>query len=155
MSLDQTSFQRFDAERSTRLAAGLASPLWATFFAAAGAGVAFWWATGWTRRQLAAVPSFADAETKSFAPAANDAEVAAPEAVMEHVEPEATPFAAEPQAPTDAEAIMDHQEPEDAPSVSLVAAEEALADTQAEVAQLAAQAATEELAARPRRGKKA
>lgn len=169
MTFDQTSFQRFDAERSARLAAGLASPLWATFFAAAGAGVAFWWATGWARRTAeAAAPSFVGAEAKSFAPvrfepaeepapAANDVVVVAPEAVMEHAEPEAPVVTDLPteEAPVASETVMEHRSPDGAPETTLLAAEEALAEAQAEVAQLAAAAATEDLAAKPRRGKKA
>ena len=37
------------AERALRLPIGMASPLWAMYAAAAGAGVAYWWMTRWTR----------------------------------------------------------------------------------------------------------
>jgi predicted flap endonuclease-1-like 5' DNA nuclease len=37
------------AEKALRLPLGMASPLWAIYAAAAGAGVAYWWMTGWTR----------------------------------------------------------------------------------------------------------
>jgi len=37
------------AERAWRVPLGVASPLWATFGAVAGAGVAYWWLTQWTR----------------------------------------------------------------------------------------------------------
>lgn len=169
MTFDQTPFKSFDAERNARLAAGLASPLWAPFFVAASAGVAFWWMTAGVRRQLEAVPSFAAAETKSFAPLpaepaaapANDIEIAAPEAVMEHAEAASASVAAEPvempvsEAPVaQAEAVMDHSLPEADADDGLTAAEEALADTQAEVAKLAAEAATAELSPKPRSRKK-
>lgn len=36
------------AQRALALPIGLASPLWAVFGAAAGAGVAYWWMTRWT-----------------------------------------------------------------------------------------------------------
>ena len=37
------------ADAALRLPVGIASPLWALFGAAASAGVAYWWATRWTR----------------------------------------------------------------------------------------------------------
>jgi predicted flap endonuclease-1-like 5' DNA nuclease len=37
------------AERALRVPVGMFSPLWAIYAAAAGAGVAYWWMTGWTR----------------------------------------------------------------------------------------------------------
>jgi predicted flap endonuclease-1-like 5' DNA nuclease len=37
------------AERAWRVPMGAVSPLWAMFGAAAGAGVAYWWLTQWTR----------------------------------------------------------------------------------------------------------
>ncbi|HLY79618.1 MAG TPA: helix-hairpin-helix domain-containing protein [Caulobacteraceae bacterium] len=37
------------AELALRLPLGVASPLWAMFGAAAGAGIAYWWMTSWTR----------------------------------------------------------------------------------------------------------
>ena len=37
------------AERAFRMPLGVVSPLWAMFGAAAGAGVAYWWMTRWTR----------------------------------------------------------------------------------------------------------
>jgi predicted flap endonuclease-1-like 5' DNA nuclease len=37
------------AERAWRVPVGVVSPLWAMFGAAAGAGVAYWWVTQWTR----------------------------------------------------------------------------------------------------------
>ena len=37
------------AEKALRLPLGMVSPLWAVYAAAAGAGVAYWWMTGWTR----------------------------------------------------------------------------------------------------------
>jgi predicted flap endonuclease-1-like 5' DNA nuclease len=42
------------ARRAAALPIGLASPLWLAFGAAAGAGVAWWWATRWTRTHLEA-----------------------------------------------------------------------------------------------------
>jgi predicted flap endonuclease-1-like 5' DNA nuclease len=37
------------AERAMRLPLGVASPLWAMYGAAAGAGLAYWWMTSWAR----------------------------------------------------------------------------------------------------------
>jgi len=37
------------AERALRLPFGVASPLWAMYGAAAGAGLAYWWMTSWAR----------------------------------------------------------------------------------------------------------
>jgi predicted flap endonuclease-1-like 5' DNA nuclease len=37
------------AERALRVPFGVVSPLWAMFGAAAGAGIAYWWMTSWTR----------------------------------------------------------------------------------------------------------
>lgn len=151
-----TPFKSFDAERTARFAAGVASPLWAPFLVAASAGVAFWWMTGWTRREAGTVLPLAD-EPKSFAPAAaaNDAEFAAPEAEVDTPDAavEAAPAAivqAPPAAePAQAEAVIDAD--------PLAEAEAALAETQQDVARLAAEAATAELAdPKPRRsGKKA
>jgi type IV secretory pathway VirB10-like protein len=164
MSFDQTPFKTFDTERNARLAAGLASPLWAPFFAAAGAGLAFWWMTVGVRRQLEAAPSFAAAETKSFAPVpvdpaspADAVEAAAPAAKAEPAEPVAANAPALPvsEAPVErAQAAAEDGLHEAGPDSDLDAAEEALADTQAEVAQLAAEAATAGLAAKPRSRKK-
>jgi predicted flap endonuclease-1-like 5' DNA nuclease len=57
------------AQNAWRLPIGAASPLWAAFGAAAGAGVAYWWMTQWTRtanaRTLPATPAH-----KVIAPAA-------------------------------------------------------------------------------------
>lgn len=183
MSFDPSPFKPLEADRNVRFAAGLASPLWATFFAAAGAGVAFWWATAGVRRTLASTPVFAGTETRSFSPVpaeaapveaakipsgevesalANDIAPAAPETVLEHAEPETAPLSFAPadlpvsEAPVAApEAVLDHSladSPE--PEVALVAAEDALAETQGEVARLAAEAATAELAPKPRKNRK-
>jgi predicted flap endonuclease-1-like 5' DNA nuclease len=38
-----------EAERAWKLPVGVISPLWAVFGAAAGAGIAYWWMTHWTR----------------------------------------------------------------------------------------------------------
>jgi predicted flap endonuclease-1-like 5' DNA nuclease len=38
-----------EAERAWKLPVGAISPLWAVFGAAAGAGIAYWWMTHWTR----------------------------------------------------------------------------------------------------------
>src|SRR5579863_9559191 len=37
------------AELALRVPLGVVSPLWAMFGAAAGAGIAYWWMTSWTR----------------------------------------------------------------------------------------------------------
>lgn len=166
----QAPFKTVEPERALHLGVGAAVvPIWATFFAAAGAGVAFWWMTGWTRRAGAfaaegrAPETTAPAERRSFAaePAApaNDAETAAPEAVMAHVPapaPEAAP------APAAALAhVMDHapvktpvEIPVEIPTAvveadpadGLAAAQEALEATQDRVAELAAEASVAALA---------
>src|SRR5262249_6963798 len=56
------------AQNAWRLPIGAASPLWAAFGAAAGAGVAYWWMTQWTRMANAKAPAAAPAP-KAFAPA--------------------------------------------------------------------------------------
>ena len=56
-----TFSSKIEPERALRLGAATAvAPLWAAYYATAGAGVAYWWMTAWTRRS----------EEKSFAPKA-------------------------------------------------------------------------------------
>jgi hypothetical protein len=74
-----------EADRALKFGVGVAvAPLWATFFTAAGAGMAYWWmSSAWTRRQ-----------PKSFAPAkvsalpALRAPVLAAEPALRRPEPE-------------------------------------------------------------------
>jgi hypothetical protein len=88
---------KFEPERALRLgAAAAAAPIWAAYFAAASTGVAFWWATAWTRRdeqktfaakaltqavkttvEVAEAPVQAAAEIVETAPAAIEAPKAA------------------------------------------------------------------------------
>lgn len=75
-----------DADRAMKFGVGVAAaPLWATFFTAAGAGMAYWWMTAWARQEQS--PSFAFAD---FEPA--------PEDLIPLIEP--APAAPEPAAPT-------------------------------------------------------
>ncbi len=71
---------RIEPQRALHMGVGAAAAptLWAAFFAAAGAGVTYWWMTAWTRGQFAAKP----AEAKSFAPAMAEETAAAPEPVI-------------------------------------------------------------------------
>lgn len=67
---------RIEPEKALRLGMGAAAaPLWAAYYAAAGAGVAYWAMTAWTRRALTG-------EAKSFAIAQLPA-LEAPEAAVE------------------------------------------------------------------------
>ncbi|MBS0297986.1 MAG: hypothetical protein JSR45_16910 [Proteobacteria bacterium] len=67
---------RIEPEKALRLGMGAAAtPLWAAYYAAAGAGVAYWAMTAWTRRALTG-------EAKSFA-AAQPRALEAPEAAVE------------------------------------------------------------------------
>ncbi|HVN01762.1 MAG TPA: hypothetical protein VMT68_16275 [Caulobacteraceae bacterium] len=75
------------AERAWRLPVGAVSPLWAVFGAAAGAGVAYWWMTRWTRAlNVEALAGLI----------ANSAATAGPIEVL--AEPAAVPLAEEPAA---------------------------------------------------------
>lgn len=66
-----------DADRAMKFGVGAAAtPLWAAYFTAASAGVAFWWMTAWTRQEP---KSFALA----FEPAAEPEVEAAPVAALE------------------------------------------------------------------------
>jgi predicted flap endonuclease-1-like 5' DNA nuclease len=75
------------AEWAFRMPLGVVSPLWAMFGAAAGAGVAYWWMTSWTRAvNFEAMSAFAPRPTAKAAPVEIVAEpVAAPVAAT--VEP--------------------------------------------------------------------
>ncbi|HEY2706545.1 MAG TPA: helix-hairpin-helix domain-containing protein [Caulobacteraceae bacterium] len=64
-------------ELAWRMPMGAVSPLWAVFGAAAGAGVAFWWMTRWTR--AVNVEALAGAIAKPVAKAAPVEILAAPE----------------------------------------------------------------------------
>jgi predicted flap endonuclease-1-like 5' DNA nuclease len=92
------------AARAFRLPMGVASPLWAVFAAAAGAGVAYWWMTRWTR--AVNVEALAGAAPEAIAapePLEIVAEPAASveEAVVETVAAVAEPPAAAPATPDD------------------------------------------------------
>ena len=77
---------REQARKAMSLPIGLTSPLWMAFGAAAGAGVAWWWATRWTRAvnleamagaakaQVEAVEAFVERESEVVAEAVEAAE---------------------------------------------------------------------------------
>lgn len=67
-----TDLADFSPESALRLPLGAVSPLWFAFATAAGAGVAYWWMTRWTR------PENLEAYGDWFAPAAAEAAVPAP-----------------------------------------------------------------------------
>ncbi len=73
---------RLEPERALNLGVGAAAsaPLWATFFAVASAGAAYWWMTAWTRKAAVAPKPV---ETKSFAPVEAPLAVAEPVALVE------------------------------------------------------------------------
>lgn len=76
------------AERAMRFPLGVASPLWAMYGAAAGAGLAYWWMTSWARAvNIEALSPFASALS---APKP----VAKPQPVEIVAEPEPEPVAA-------------------------------------------------------------
>jgi hypothetical protein len=101
-----------DADRAVKFGMGVAAaPLWATFFTAASAGMAYWWmAAAWTRREpnsFAPAKSTAQMEARSPAPVrtaepAPGEPLAAPTLVVvapaaPAVEAQAAPRAAEPE----------------------------------------------------------
>lgn len=118
-----------DAERVLNFGVGAAAaPLWATYFAAASAGMAYWWLTAWSRQELKGfepapraasflrpVPALAEPEIAPEAPA----EIAPP-AVIEIV-------AAEPAAVEAPVAAASEVAPEtvEAPAIGTAAAESA------------------------------
>ena len=120
---DNYAETREQARKAMALPIGLASPMWLAFGAAAGAGVAWWWATRWTRAvnleamagaakaQVEAVEAFVEREREAAAEA-----VEAAEAVLSAVAIIETHAAEEPSA---TEARLD---------VEIVAAQTALAD---------------------------
>jgi predicted flap endonuclease-1-like 5' DNA nuclease len=77
---------RDQARKAMTLPIGLSSPLWFAFGAAASAGVAWWWATRWTKAvnleamagaakaQVAAVEAFVERESEAAAEAVEAAE---------------------------------------------------------------------------------
>lgn len=94
-----------DTTRALNLSVGLASPLWPTFAAAAGAGVAWWYWSQWAKHAIAEAPVLeagegmvaAEVVTAEAAPEP-EAELA-PEAAAEPVAPETLadePFTEEP-----------------------------------------------------------
>jgi hypothetical protein len=136
---------RIEPERALRLGVGAAAfPLWAAFFAAAGAGAAYWWATSWTRRPQEGVVL----EPVSFAPSTAEApEIAEPEAVMAHQpEPETAPTPAEDPA-TDALAVAPEEVMEHAPVDAVAAPAPASAKSEPVEPSIAAPAALSEDAA--------
>jgi predicted flap endonuclease-1-like 5' DNA nuclease len=80
------------AERALRLPFGVASPLWAMYGAAAGAGLAYWWMTSWAR----AVNVEALAPFSMMKPAAKTT----PVGIVAEPEPAAIAAAAPEPAPT-------------------------------------------------------
>jgi predicted flap endonuclease-1-like 5' DNA nuclease len=111
------------AEKALRLPMGMASPLWAIYAAAAGAGVAYWWMTGWTR----AVNVEAFAAFRPTAPVAADPAEIVVEALpdVEIVEEVAADvaFAAESVASevVEAEIAVAESAPEATPAVAEIA----------------------------------
>lgn len=105
-------------EAALRWPIGAVSPLWAVFGAAAGAGVAWWWMTRWTRAvNVEALADFAAAEATQSTLAVADAELRVEEAV---VEADVVVDAAEPPAPPEpaleaeaAPAVIEAVEPDD------------------------------------------
>jgi len=95
------------AERAFRMPLGVVSPLWAMFGAAAGAGVAYWWMTSWTRAVNFEAMSV-------FAPKL--AAKPAPEEVVTEPEPELVA--------TSRESVTEAA-PEPAPALKAVVAEDA------------------------------
>jgi len=102
------------AERAWRMPMGAVSPLWAMFGAAAGAGVAYWWLTRWTR--AVNVETFAGLMT-------------APRPAPRRIEILAEPVA--PSAPEPVAIVEIVAEPETAPTEA-VDAEPALAQAAAQ-----------------------
>lgn len=94
-------------KRAMTTSLGLASPLWPTFIAAAGAGAAFWWWTQWARGRAEAEAREADAIAEG---------AAKPEIVMAHA-PEPATTGGEPVDASDvdlvepAEDVMAHTPP--------------------------------------------
>jgi predicted flap endonuclease-1-like 5' DNA nuclease len=86
------------AERALRLPFGVASPLWAMYGAAAGAGLAYWWMTSWAR--AVNVEALAPFAVKLAAKATLVESVAEPEpATVEAIAAAAPTLALEPLAP--------------------------------------------------------
>lgn len=106
--------EKLEDNRLARIGYGLASPLWAPFLLAAGAGVAFWAVTAWTRGGGAttAPASSPPAADPDLSPGAVDR----PENVMAHnpppVEAPAAPADPAPKPEVPAEHVMDHTPPE-------------------------------------------
>jgi len=99
------------AERALRLPFGVASPLWAMYGAAAGAGLAYWWMTSWARAvNVEALAPF------SMKPAAS----AKPVEIVVEPEPAAVAAAPEPTLAFEAPA----PQPEAAAAKVITAAEE-------------------------------
>jgi predicted flap endonuclease-1-like 5' DNA nuclease len=70
------------AEQALRWPVGAISPLWAVFGAAAGAGVAWWWMTRWTRAvNVEALAAVASGQAAEVVEAAADSELRLEEAV--------------------------------------------------------------------------
>lgn len=102
------------AERAWRLPMGAVSPLWAVFGAAAGCGLAYWWATNWTR--AVNIEALASPRARPQ-PAPQRIEILAEPVVEPGFEPtveaEAAP-AAEPEAPIEpAPAVAEVLPPDD------------------------------------------
>ena len=99
------------AERALRWPIGAASPLWALFGAAAGAGVAWWWLTRWMRpTNIEALAEFTAAQLKESAEAVADFELRLEEAV---IVADAPVEAAAPAAEAVAEAVAEAPESDD------------------------------------------
>jgi predicted flap endonuclease-1-like 5' DNA nuclease len=108
---------REQARKAMSLPIGLTSPLWMAFGAAAGAGVAWWWATRWTRA--------VNLEAMS---AAAVAQVDAVEAFVEREREAAVEAVEAAEAVLTAAAIIEPRAAEEALEVEIVAVETELTD---------------------------
>jgi hypothetical protein len=105
-----------DGRRVVHLGVGATSPLWPTFIAAAGAGVAFWWWTQWSRGQSEA--KLAQENAGGEGPAVDH-----PELVMAHApEPSEAPIgsvdAADAGLVEPADQLMAHAPVDDTPALA-------------------------------------
>lgn len=111
---------RIEPERALRMGVGVAAaPLWAAFFAAAGAGVTYWWMTSWSRRPTV--------EPKSFAAEPEEVMAHQPEPVAEPIEERVADIVTDTLAVAP-EAVMEHAPVEGAPAHETLPAEIASAD---------------------------
>jgi predicted flap endonuclease-1-like 5' DNA nuclease len=136
------------AEQAWRVPMGVVSPLWAMFGAAAGAGIAYWWVTQWTRAvniEALAAPTAKPVAAPQRIEIVAEPVLEAPQSVV--AEPAPAPVAAEP-----AQAISVAAPP--APVVAEPAPVEAAAPAApAVVAELPAETKAEAPVAKPKAAK--